>query len=67
MLGNREIREEWDTRRLWDRYCGFLDLDMGAFMDIQEQLLMEQVSLLSKSPLGQSIFLGLVPADSLLS
>ncbi len=63
MLGNREIREEWDTRRLWDRYCGFLDLDMGAFMDIQEQLLMEQVSLLSKSPLGQSIFQGKAPAD----
>ncbi len=63
MLGQRETRDDWDTQRLWERYCGFLDLDLGSFMDIQEQLLMEQVSLLAKSPLGQQLLHGKPPTN----
>ena len=34
---------------IWQRYCGFLDLSVKEFMDIQNSLLMEQIGLFSKS------------------
>jgi hypothetical protein len=46
------MREE-----VWRKYCGFLDLSMNRFMEIQERLLMEQIDLLSCCKLGQD-FLG---------
>lgn len=49
------------TQEIWQRYCGFLDLSLKAYMDIQEQLLLEQIQLLSKCELGQTLFKGKTP------
>jgi hypothetical protein len=46
-------RQEYD--RIWEKYCGFLDLNLKDFMVIQERLLMEQIELLSRCELGQKI------------
>lgn len=40
---------------IWQKYCGFLDLDINGFMMIQERLLMEQIELLSQCQLGKEI------------
>jgi phenylacetate-coenzyme A ligase PaaK-like adenylate-forming protein len=42
---------------VWEKYCGFLDLNLGMFMRIQERLLMEQMDLLATSDLGRE-FMG---------
>ncbi len=39
--------------KVWEKYCGFLDLNLQEFMQIQERLLMEQIELLSQCKLGQ--------------
>src|SRR3989304_8793998 len=44
-LGNQE--------KAWNKYCGFLDLSLPEFMDIQEQLLMKQVEVIFSSPLAR--------------
>lgn len=46
-------KQEYD--RVWEKYCGFLDLNLKEFMVIQERLLMEQIELLSRCELGQKI------------
>ena len=40
---------------LWQRYCGFLDLSVGEFMTIQEELLMDEIDLVADSTLGKQI------------
>ena len=47
--------------RIWQEYCGFLDLDMESYMDIQNRLLMEQMQLWCDCPLGQKILKGKRP------
>lgn len=51
--------QEYD--RIWQEYCGFLDLSMEAYMRIQNRLLEEQMKLWCKSPLGQKILKGKCP------
>ena len=48
---------------IWQEYCGFLDLSIDEFMDIQCRLLQEQIDLLSKCGLGQRFFKGKVPQN----
>ena len=45
-LGNQE--------RSWNTYCGFLDLSLKDFMEIQEYLLMEQIDTVFDSPLSKN-------------
>ena len=40
---------------LWQRYCGFLDLSIDDFMDIQKELLMDQIDRVVDSTLGKKI------------
>lgn len=40
---------------LWQRYCGFLDLSIDDFMDIQKELLMDEIERVSDSILGKKI------------
>lgn len=47
--------------RIWQEYCGFLDLDMEEYMNIQNRLLMEQMQLWCNCPLGQKILKGRHP------
>lgn len=52
-LGKMLRRGEYET--VWKKYCGFLDLSIDEFMQIQERLLMEQIELLSQCKLGEKI------------
>ncbi len=46
---------------VWQEYCGFLDLSIEEYLKIQSNLLMEQISLLSKCRLGNYLLHGKVP------
>jgi hypothetical protein len=52
-LGSMLRQEEYS--KVWQKYCGFLELELEEFMHIQERLLMEQIELLSKCELGRRI------------
>jgi len=41
--------------QVWQRYCGFLKLSTGEFMDIQRELLMDEVERVADSMLGKKI------------
>lgn len=40
---------------LWNEYCGFLDIDIDQYMQIQNRLMQEQIDLWSQSGIGRSI------------
>ena len=40
---------------LWQRYCGFLDLSIDEFVEIQKELLMDQIEMVADSTLGRKI------------
>jgi hypothetical protein len=46
---------------VWDRYCGFIDLSLDDFMDVQKRLLMEQIDLLAGCQLGRKLLGDKVP------
>ncbi len=46
---------------IWKEYCGFLDLDLDAYMNIQNRLMTEQIRLWRESDLGKSILNGKKP------
>jgi hypothetical protein len=58
-----ELFKEGHHEELWNRCCGFIDLTIDEFMRIQRQLLMEQLELLKKCELGQTIMHGLSPRN----
>lgn len=47
--------------KMWQRYCGFLDLSLKEFMEIQDYLLREEIELVARSPLGEKIMKGTKP------
>ncbi|MDD4565556.1 MAG: GH3 auxin-responsive promoter family protein [Eubacteriales bacterium] len=46
---------------VWQEYCGFLDLEIDEYMQIQNRLMIEQISLWSKSELGRQMLDGKQP------
>ncbi|MEE9599739.1 MAG: GH3 auxin-responsive promoter family protein, partial [Anaerolineales bacterium] len=46
---------------IWMKYCGFLDLSIDEFMEIQERLLLEQLDLLGKSMMGRMLMGDMIP------
>ncbi|HEY59586.1 MAG TPA: GH3 auxin-responsive promoter family protein [Anaerolineae bacterium] len=42
---------------IWEKYCGYLDLNIEEFMQIQRSLLMEQINLFKDCKLGKK-FMG---------
>lgn len=52
-------KQQYDD--IWQQYCGFLDLTMDGFMKIQKRLMEEQITLWSRSGLGQTILKGKYP------
>lgn len=46
---------------IWQEYCGFLDLDIDGYMQIQNRLMLEQISLWSNSGLGRHLLEGKYP------
>ena len=55
------VFEGIDPELIWKKYCGFLDLPIEDWMDIQEQLLLEQIDLIQGSPLGRRLLRGTIP------
>jgi hypothetical protein len=50
-----ELFKQGSNDEVWQRCCGFIDLSLQEFMNIQERLLKEQLALLKKCELGRSI------------
>ncbi len=51
-----------EYNQVWHEYCGFLDLSMSEFMEIQNRLMLEQIELYSNCELGRRIMKGNRPA-----
>jgi phenylacetate-coenzyme A ligase PaaK-like adenylate-forming protein len=51
-----ELLRQGRKSQIWTRYCGFLDLSVGEFLQIQERLLFEQINLISKNEYGKRFF-----------
>ena len=51
-----KLLKEGRKNELWERYCGYINLDKAEFMDIQKRLLLEQLVLVGASKIGQVIF-----------
>lgn len=47
---------------IWTKYCGFLDLSVDEFMEIQERLLLEQINVLGKSMMGRMLMGDVIPS-----
>lgn len=47
---------------LWQLCCGFLDLDIKQFMQVQNNLLLEQIEMFKKCELGQRLLRGAKPS-----
>ncbi len=50
-------------QEVWTKYCGFLDLSVAEFKEIQTRLLMEQIDLIHKSEIGRLMIYGARPAS----
>ncbi len=61
MLSEDKYFQDLSKDELWQRYCGFLDLSVAEFMDIQKKLLMDEVDLVADSTLGKKIMGGRIP------
>ncbi|MDD3901872.1 MAG: GH3 auxin-responsive promoter family protein [Syntrophomonas sp.] len=55
--------EEKQYNQIWQEYCGFLDLSLPQYMDIQDRLMLEQIELYSKCELGRYIMKGKTPRN----
>jgi hypothetical protein len=55
MLSEDKYFRDLTKAKLWQRYCGFLDLSINEFMDIQEELLIDQIDRVADSFLGKKI------------
>ena len=58
MLKEDKYFQTLSNKELWQRYCGFLDLPIDEFMEIQKHLLIEQIDLVADSLLGKKIMGG---------
>jgi len=55
MLSEDKYFRDLTEAELWQRYCGFLDLSIDEFMDIQKALLMSEIERVADSVLGRKI------------
>lgn len=60
-LDEKLRKKQYDL--IWQEYCGFLDLSLTQYMDIQYRLMQEQLQLFSNCELGQHIMKGKKPAS----
>ena len=61
MVTGIQLLREHRYEELWNKYCGFLDLNLAGFMEIQRHLLLEQLELLRGCELGRSVMNGTQP------
>ncbi len=57
------LLRQGQKHEIWIKYCGFLDLSLNEFMEIQERLLIEQIELIRQSPIGKKFIPEQMPAD----
>ena len=62
-MGSRNQIWQWPDETIWRKYCGFLDLTKEEFYEIQSELLQDELLLVHKSPLGQSLLEGRLPEN----
>lgn len=60
MKFKEKLRRE-SPQDIWQEYCGFLDLSMEEYMQVQKSLLAEQIKLLSSSKLGKRLLKDNIP------
>lgn len=56
-----QLFKEGKFDELWERCCGFIDLSLEDFMNIQRRLLLEQLELLKKCELGRAVMRNAMP------
>ncbi len=61
MTSPLELLRQGRKEELWQMCCGFLDLSLEQFMDIQKRLLLEEIELLKNSELGRRVMGGAMP------
>ncbi len=61
MLAEDKYFKTLGEQELWQRYCGYLDLSLEEFMEIQKHLLMQEIDLVAGSTLGKKIMGGNKP------
>jgi len=61
MIETVELFKQGRYEELWEKCCGFIDLSLNDFMNIQRRLLLEQLELLKKCELGRHIMDGAMP------
>ncbi len=61
MPSTLDLLREGRKEELWQRCCGFIDLSLEEFMEIQRRLLMEQIELLKNCELGRKVMRGAMP------
>lgn len=57
----KDLLREHRYKELWRKYCGFLDLSLPRFMNIQRHLLLEQLELLGNCEMGRKVMAGAQP------
>jgi hypothetical protein len=56
-----KLIEEGRKDELWNKHCGFLNLSIGEFMDIQKRLMLEQIKVLGASKIGEHLMSSRIP------
>ncbi|MGI6660010.1 MAG: GH3 family domain-containing protein [Dethiobacteraceae bacterium] len=63
MVTLKQLLNEDRRKDAWLRHCGFIDLSLSEFQQVQERLLLEQLELLAKSYLGKKLLHGTLPQN----
>jgi len=61
MTSPLELLRQGRKEELWQMCCGFLNLTLEQFMDIQKRLLLEEIELLKNSEMGRRMLGGAMP------
>lgn len=61
ILDEKLRKKQYDI--IWQEYCGFIDLSLPRYMEIQNRLMLEQLELYANCDLGQHIMKGKKPAS----
>ncbi|MBN1369452.1 MAG: GH3 auxin-responsive promoter family protein [Dehalococcoidaceae bacterium] len=56
-----QVLRSGNEERIWQKFCGFMDLSIDEFMQIQNELLKKQIDYVADSTLGKHIMLGQNP------
>lgn len=62
MENSFKLIEEGRKDELWKKHCGYLELSLLEFREIQERLMLEQLNLLRSSAVGVKVMGGNVPS-----